>query len=169
MAIQPLQRETLIQPSERLVREFRTDLPSVDMSSVRRVGEQLTGYGFERMEAEAKKSAEKIAYGVELGRDEAGNYTVPEPPENMGFYRREVFDGIVKERAANQSLIDLQQQFVEIRAAYLDNPIAGIDVMKSAAEARAGEPQRHHADGGRQEHAGDDDRRHRVGREARLQ
>ena len=136
MAIKRDERQIGVQPSNRLIREFRTDLPSPSGEAVQRFAQTIGEIGEQGMRSDAKKAATETAFGTELGKDENGNFIKPAAPENFGIFARDTFDEIINQRMVSTSAADFERQALGIRTQYADRPQEGAAVLEAAAQAR---------------------------------
>lgn len=136
MAIKADQNQIGVQPSNRLVREFRTDLPDPSNAAVDRFAATVGAIGQDMMASQAKSAAQEAAFSAELGKDEQGNFIKPPAPDSFGMYASGLFDEIVNQRVSNSSLADFESQALKIRADYVDQPEQGAKVIDAAMKAR---------------------------------
>ncbi len=107
MAIETDQQRIGVQPSGRMIREFRADLPTPNMSGVQKFAESLSSIG----ELSAKQQAEedvKRALAAAPSKDENGNYMVAPAPDTFGPFARRMFDDAVETRYKNNVFQDFQ-------------------------------------------------------------
>jgi len=93
MAIQQDKREILTQPSNRLIREFKTQLPGPDLSGLSAIGKVLGDIGErEILKQEAvDKEAATIA-GTTVIKNDDGSYARATPPEGGSLAYRNAFN-----------------------------------------------------------------------------
>lgn len=134
MAIQRDERQVLTQPSGRLIREFRTQLPSPDMSGVQTFAKGLADVGEQEMRRTATEETKLYAESLDFGKDENGNFVKPQAPESFGSFRRELFNELVDRRYTTEVLLDHDTSVAKI---YADNKAAGGDPGTALAKAEA--------------------------------
>lgn len=134
MAIQRDERQILTQPSNRLVREFKTNLPSPDMTGVSNFAKVLGEIGEQGMKQAAQTETEQYFQSLEWGKDENGNFVKPQAPESFGSFRREYFNELVNKRYTTEILLDHDNAVAKI---YADNKAAGGDPGVALAKAQA--------------------------------
>jgi len=134
MAIQEEKRSIVTQPSNRLVREFKTQLPSADMSGASSLAKTIGDIGEREIIRSAKDEATKYAESLEFGRDESGNFVKPQAPEDYGPLRREVFNDLINRRYVTDVLLDHDAAVSKI---YTDNKASGGTPVEAAAKAQA--------------------------------
>ena len=136
MAIKPDEQQTMVQPSNRLIREFRTDLPDPSDYAVQRFAATIGEAGETLAKSEAKNAAQTAAYSAPLGKDENGNYIKPEVPENFGLFARDVFNEIVTQRSANMAVTDFESFALKVRAEKADDPAGGAALIDANLKGR---------------------------------
>jgi len=134
MAIKAEERQIGTQPSDRLIREFKTQLPSPDMSGVANLGKVIGDIGEQEAVRTAKEEATSYANSLEFGRDEKGNFVKPVAPDEFGPMRREVFNDLINRRYTTDVLLDHDAAVADI---YTKNKAAGGDPSAAAAKAQA--------------------------------
>ena len=134
MAIQREDRQILTQPSNRLIREFKTQLPSPDMSGAAAFGKVLGDIGEQGMKQAAQTETEQYFQSLEWGKDENGNFVKPQVPEGFGSFRREYFNELVNKRYTTEVLLDHDNAVTKI---YADTKAAGGDPGTAFAKAEA--------------------------------
>jgi len=134
MAIKAEERQIGTQPSGRLIREFRTQLPSPDMTGVANLGKVLGDIGEQEAVRTAKEEATSYAESLTFGRDSEGNFVKPEVPAEYGPMRREVFNTLINRRYTTDVLLDHDAAIAKI---YSDSKASGADPGAAAAKAQA--------------------------------
>lgn len=134
MAIQRDERQILTQPSNRLVREFKTNLPSPDMTGAATFAKVLGDIGEQGMKQAAQTETEQYFQSLEWGKDENGNFVKPQAPEGFGSFRREYFNELVNKRYTTEVLLDHDTAVTKI---YADTKAAGGDPGVAFAKAEA--------------------------------
>lgn len=133
MAIKRDSQQIGVQPSGRLVREFRTDLPEPTIgATISRFGSNLGEVGEGLMKQEADKAAKEAIASAPV-KDENGNYIAPMPPENFGPYAARVFSDAVDTRYKNNVVQDFQTKLNEIAAANQNDPVRAHELMMGHA------------------------------------
>jgi uncharacterized protein (TIGR02594 family) len=129
MAIETDPQRIGVQPSGRMIREFRTDLPSPNMSGVQKFAESLSSIG----EMAAKQQAEedvKSALAAAPSKDGNGNYMVPPAPETFGPFARRMFDDAVETRYKNNVFQDFQTTLNRVAAENQNDPDTAFALME---------------------------------------
>jgi len=134
MAIQRDERQVLTQPSGRLIREFRTQLPMPDGSGVQAFAKGLGDVGEQEMRRTATEETKLYAESLDFGKDENGNFVKPQAPESFGSFRRELFNELVDRRYTTEVLLDHDNSVAKI---YAENKAAGNDPGVALAKAEA--------------------------------
>lgn len=104
-----------VQPSNRYIREFKTDLPSPDLSGVQRISAALSNVAEENLKEDADLKAKEFAYSQTLQKDEGGNYLKPVLPEGFGPYARKKSNELLDERMIQTTYYDIQPELDKIR------------------------------------------------------
>jgi len=93
MAIQQDKREIITQPSNRLIREFKTQLPGPDLSGLSAIGKVIGDIGEREIlkQEAADKEAATIA-GTTVVKNEDGSYARATPPEGGSVAYRNAFN-----------------------------------------------------------------------------
>lgn len=134
MAIKAEERQVGTQPSGRLIREFRTQLPTPNLPGVQNFAGVLGDIGEKEVIRSAKEEATAYANSLEFGRDEKGNFVKPVAPEEFGPIRREVFNDLINRRYVTDVLLDHDAAVADI---YAKNKAAGGDPGTAFAKAQA--------------------------------
>ena len=134
MAIKSEERQIGTQPSGRLIREFRTQLPSPDLTGVANFAKTIGDIGEKELVRSARDEATAYANSLEFGRDEKGNFVKPVAPDEFGPMRREIFNDLINRRYTTDVLLDHDAAVADI---YTKNKAAGGDPSTAAAKAQA--------------------------------
>jgi len=134
MAIQSETRQVGTQPSNRLVREFRTQLPQSDMTGVARVGAELGAIAESELKSQAVDEVSKTVESLKFGKNEDGSFTKPPAPEEWGSFKRQYFDELVNKRYTNEVLLEHDTALAKI---YADTKASGGDPTDAYAKAQA--------------------------------
>ena len=133
MAIQRDREQIGVQPSGRLIREFRTELPEPTTGAlVSRFGSAVGEVGEGMMKQEADKAA-KEAIAAAPVKDVNGNYVAPPPPETFGPYAAKIYSEAVDTRYKNNVFQDFQTKLNEIAAANQSDPVRSFELMNAHA------------------------------------
>lgn len=134
MAIKSEERQIGTQPSGRLIREFRTQLPSPDLTGVANFAKTIGDIGEKELVRSAKDEATAYAESLKFGRDAEGNFVKPEAPAEFGPMRREIFNDLINRRYTTDVLLDHDMAIAKI---YSDSKAAGADPGVALAKAQA--------------------------------
>lgn len=134
MAIQQDTRQVTAQPSNRLIREFRTQLPTPDMSGVANLSRQVGAIAQDEMKTQAVDEVNLAVESLKFGKNEDGSYTKPPAPEEWGSFKRQYFDELVNKRYTNDVLLDHDTSLAKI---YADTKASGGDPSAAFAKAQA--------------------------------
>ena len=133
MAIQRDRQQIGIQPSGRMIREFRTDLPEPTTGSmISRFGSTLGEVGEGLMKQEADRAA-KEAIAAAPVKDVNGNYVAPPPPEGFGPYAAKIYSDAIDTRYKNNVFQDFQTKLNVIAAENQTNPVKAFELMSAHA------------------------------------
>lgn len=137
MAIQRDEQRVGIQPSGRMAREFRTDLPGpFGMAKAQELGTEISRMASLFGEAEAREVARQTGASAVIPKDEQGNYQRPEAPEGFGILARNVYNQVVTDRVAYSSAQDFEAFAQQVRANNPDDPVRAASLLEASATAR---------------------------------
>lgn len=137
MAIQRDEQRVGIQPSGRMVREFRTDLPGpFGMAKAQELGAEVSRMAALFGEAEAREVATEKAASVAIPKDENGNFYRPETPEGFGILARNIYNRVINDRVAYASSQDFEAYAQQVRAENPNDPIRARELLEASATAR---------------------------------
>ena len=137
MAIKRDEQQVSIQPSGRMVREFRTDLPGPSgMVKAQELGAEVSRMASLFGEAEARETAKQTGASAVIPKDEQGNYQRPETPEGFGILARNVYNQVVTDRVAYSSAQDFEAFAQQVRANNPDDPARAASLLEASATAR---------------------------------
>ena len=134
MAIKSEERQIGTQPSGRLIREFRTQLPTPDLTGVANFAKTIGDIGEKELVRSAKDEATAYAESLKFGRDAEGNFVKPEAPAEFGPMRREIFNDLINRRYTTDVLLDHDAAVAKI---YAESKAAGADPGVALAKAQA--------------------------------
>jgi hypothetical protein len=134
MAIQQETRQVGTQPSNRLVREFRTQLPQSDMTGVARLGAEVGAIAESELKSQAVDEVNKTVEALKFGKNDDGSFSKPPAPEEWGSFKRQYFDELVNKRYTNEVLLEHDTALAKI---YADTKAAGGDPTAAYAKAQA--------------------------------
>ena len=137
MAIKRDEQQVSIQPSGRMVREFRTDLPGPSgMAKAQELGAEVSRIGALFGEAEAREVATEKAASIEIPKDENNNFYRPETPEGFGIFARNIYNRVVNDRVAYASVQAFEAYAQTVRAENTNDPIRARELLEADARAR---------------------------------
>jgi len=137
MAIKRDEQQVGIQPSGRMVREFKTDLPGPSgMAKAQELGSELNRMASLFGEDEARTVATEKAASIEIPKDANNNYYRPETPEGFGLLARRVYNSVVNDRVAYATTQDFEAFAQTTRAENPNDPIKARELLEANAKAR---------------------------------
>jgi hypothetical protein len=127
-----------VQPSNRYIREFKTDLPSPDFSGVQRISAALSGIAEEQLKTDADLKSKEFAYSQTLQKDGEGNYVKPVVPEGFGPYARNKVNELLDERMVQSTYYDIQPELDRIRndPQNMRDPVRARELMNTYVDTR---------------------------------
>jgi len=95
----------------------------------------MEGIGVQEAKEGAEREAKERAYSLSLERDANGNLIMPEPPENWGQYRKDIFTDLVRKRYVDGVTSDAKTKIADIYSKNLDNPLQAKKLADEYIEA----------------------------------
>ena len=135
MPIKADEQRTMVQPSNRLIREFRTDLPNPNDAAVQRFAGTIGEIGAANMKQEADQAVQ-AALASAPSKDADGNYITPPAPETFGTYASKQFSDAVDTRYRNNVFQDAQLSLNKIAAENQTDPERALALMTADARGR---------------------------------
>lgn len=112
MAIQQETRQISTQPSNRLVREFRTQMSTPDMTGLSNVARTLGNIGEQEfLKSEIKDKEAGTVAGSILAKNEDGSYSRAEPPAGGSTAYRNAFNSAADAAYVNSVYRDVEAKF----------------------------------------------------------
>lgn len=138
MAIIEDPQRVSVQPSNRYIREFKTDLPSPDLSGVQRISSALSNVAEEQLKADADLKSKEWAYSQTLQKDETGNYVKPTLPDGFGPYAKNKINELLDERMVQTTYYDIQPELDRIRndPNNMRDPVRSRELMNTYIDSR---------------------------------